>query len=140
MKVEVTSGSPTIIQTENIKKEVKVKFNFPLMSSNYDSSIAVKKAKEEKSHIAFEQQLHMDLKTVSNFYEAGKIYAVSEEFYNKFKGRTVETYSKFFGKIENQTKKLAKRPKLPYMLKVDENGNLLDPMEHTLDLYAINED
>lgn len=125
---------------EIARGNVKVKFNFSLASSQYDPSICLKKAREEKSYVAFEQQNHIDINTVSNFYEAGKIYDVPEEFYTKFCGRSVETYNSFFGKFEGKAQKLAKRPIVPYLLRVDEKGNLLDPMQQKLDLYPTNDD
>lgn len=127
------------VKKQEESKKVKVKFNFPLQTSKFDSSLALKKAKEEKSYIAFELQTHIDLNTYDNFYEAGRIYDVSEEFYNKYVGRTVETYNPFFGKFEGKAKKFAERPKVPYMLKVDLDGNLLNPMEQKLDLYSKDE-
>ncbi len=123
-------------ETTPTQENIKVKFNFPLASNYYDSSLSLQKAREEKSYVAFELQNHIDLNTTTNFYEAGKVYDVPVTFYNKFSARTVETYGKYFGKIDAQTKKLAERPKVPYMLKVDELGNLLDPMQQKLDLYS----
>ncbi len=122
--------------TETVKDLVKVKFNFSLSSPQYDPSMGLKKAKEEKSYIAFELQNHIDINTSANFYDAGKVYDVPLEFYNKFLGKTVETYNAFFGKFEGKSQKFAQRPKVPFMLKVDENGELLDPMQHKLDLYS----
>lgn len=120
-------------------KTFKVKFNFSLSSPKYDSSFAVKKAREEKSHIAFELQNHIDLMTFDNFYEAGKVYDVPEEFFNKFAGREVETYNPLFGNFQGKSAKFSKRPKVPYMLKVDETGCVLDPMQRSLDIYAKDE-
>ncbi len=133
-------ASDSRIETIKAKAEVKVKFNFPLASNNYDTSVSLKRAKEEKSYVAFELQNHIDLNTSANFYEAGKIYDVPEEFYNRFSGRTVETYNPFFGKFEGKAKKFAERPKVPYLLKVDSKGCLLDPMQQKLDLYPANDD
>jgi len=117
-------------------KKVRVKFNFPLSSQTFDPSIALKKAKEEKSYIAFDLQSHIDINTVSNFYEAGKVYEVSEEFYNKFSERKVETYNKNFGNFQGKAQKFAKRPTVPYLIKVDAEDNYLNQMDRELDLYA----
>lgn len=124
---------------EKKDRKIKVKFNFSLAQPKFDTTIAMKRAKEEKSHIAFELQSHIDLMTLDNFYAAGNIYDVSEEFYDKFVGRTVETYNPLFGNFQGKSKKLVERPKVPYMLKVDSEGNLLDPMQFKLDLYAKDE-
>jgi len=138
MKQEVTIKDPFSAQEPTLKeaRKVRVKFNFPLASPKFDSSIALKKAKEEKSYIAFELQNHIDMSTLSNFYEAGKVYEVSEDFYNKFAERRVRTTNPLFGKFEGSMKKFAVRPVVPYMLKVDADGVLLNPMDRDLDLYA----
>src|SRR6185312_13221316 len=127
MKSDMTIKDPFKVSEA---KTVKVKFNFPLASPSFDPSVALKKAKEEKSGIAFDLQMHI------NFYEAGKIYDVPEEFYNKFSERTVETYNSNFGNFTGKSVKYTKRPVVPYLLKVDANGELLDPMQRELDLYA----
>jgi|SRR5271165_577915 len=116
-------------------KEVKVKFNFPLQNPKYDFSLAMKKAKEEKSYVAFEMQNHIDNMTVSSVYAAGQIYDVPSEFYEKFSNKTVETFNPLFGNFQGKAREFIKRPRVPYMLKVDEIGNPLDPMEVKLDLY-----
>lgn len=138
-KKTFNSEMNSIEKQEKQERKVRVKFNFSLAQPKFDSSIAMKKAKEEKSYIAFELQNHIDLMTYDNFYAAGNIYDVSEEFYDKFVGRTVETYNPLFGNFQGKSKKLVERPKVPYMLKVDSEGNLLDPMQHKLDLYAKDE-
>ena len=127
-------GSTTLPKKES--KEVKVKFNFPLQNPKHDFSIAMKKAKEEKSYVAFEMQNHIDNMTVSSVYMAGKVYDVPMEFYEKFLGRTVETSNPIFGNFQGKALEFVKRPKLPYMIKVDNEGNPLDPMEIKLDLYS----
>lgn len=124
---------------EKQERKIKVKFNFSLAQPKFDSSIALKKAKEEKSYIAFELQNHIDLMTVDNYYTAGNIYDVSEEFYDKFVGRTVETYNPLFGNFQGNSRKLIERPKVPFMLKVDQEGNLLDPMQFKVDLFPKDE-
>jgi hypothetical protein len=121
---------------KNEARTVKVKFNFPLASPSYEPSVATQKAKEEKSGIAFDMQLHIDLNTHTNFYEAGKVYDVTEEFYNKFAERRVETSSPVFGAFSGKELKFIKRPLIPYLLKVDEDGELLNPMDRELDLFA----
>lgn len=122
--------------TKKESKEVKVKFNFPLQNPKYDFSLAMKKAKEEKSYVAFEMQSNIDNMTLSSVYAAGQIYDVSAEFYEKFANRTVETFNPLFGNFQGKAKEFVKRPKIPYMLKVDSEGNVLNPMESKLDLYS----
>lgn len=135
----LNSELPQTEKQGNQDKKVRVKFNFHLARPNFDSSFALKRAKEEKSYIAFELQNHIDLMTLDNFYQAGKIYEVSEEFYNRFLGREVETYNPLFGNFQGKSKKLADRKKVPYMLKVDPEGNLLDRMQFNVDIYASDE-
>ena len=47
MKTELTNKN--LSNPFNEARKVRVKFNFPLASPTYDPSIALKKAKEEKS-------------------------------------------------------------------------------------------
>ena len=136
MKQEITIKDPFTTQDLRDVKKVRVKFNFPLASPTFDSSIALKKAKEEKSGIAFDLQTSIDMNTAANFYEAGKVYEVPEDFYKKFSEKRVRTTNPLFGKFEGNMKKFAVRPVVPFMLKVDADGVLLNPMDQELDLYA----
>ena len=135
MSKDMTIKDPFSTSPKNEAKKVRVKFNFPLASPNFDPTLSLKKAKEEKSYIAFELQTHIDLSTYANFYEAGKIYEVTEEFYNKFFEKKVETYNPLFGKFQGTAQKLAKRPVVPYMIKVDADGNYLNPLDRDLDIH-----
>lgn len=130
----IKKASPSF-EASKKEKMVKVKFNFSLSSPKYDSSIALKKAKEEKSYIGYELQTTIDFNTVDNFYLAGKIYDVSEEYYNKFATKIVETYNPIFGSFQGKAIDFIQRLKVPYMLRLDENEVYLNPMEEKLDLY-----
>src|ERR1017187_10241124 len=89
-------------------KEVKVKFNFPLMNPKFDFSLALKKAKEEKSVTAFEMQSRIDFNQTTSMYEAGKTYDVPLHFYQKFIDRTVEVSNPLRGDLTNFPSELFK--------------------------------
>ena len=133
MKTELTNKN--LSNPFNEARKVRVKFNFPLASPTYDPSIALKKAKEEKSFLPFEAQSQVDINTTSNFYEAGKIYEVDEDFYKKFAEKKVETFNGVFGKYSHKELKFTKRPVVPYMIKVDSDGDYIDRDDKDLDLY-----
>lgn len=139
MKSDMTIKDPFAPTAQNIvlkeAKKVRVKFNFPVASPNYDSSVALKRAKEEKSYIPFEAQSHIDLNTVSNFYEAGQTYDVSEDFYTRFAERKVETFNSNFGNFTGKSVNLIKRPIVPYLIKIDSEGNYVNPLDRDVDLY-----
>jgi hypothetical protein len=120
---------------ENKQKTVRAKFNFALMNPKYDSQKALKAAKQEKSHMAYLSQRAVDYAMNDFVFEAGRTYDIPEELYNELSTRTVETYNPLFGSFQGQALELIKRPHIPFVLKVDETGNLYNPHEHKLDLY-----
>ena len=120
------------------KKLVKVKFNFPMANPKYDFTKALRIAKEEKSWIAYNTQLNIDLAMNDSVFHAGSIYEISSDLFEKLSERTVETYNPLFGAFQGQALEMIKRPKIPFVLKVDSKGELLDPHQEKLDLYPIN--
>lgn len=123
------------ITAKKESKEIRVKFNFPLMNPEYDFSQAMKKAKEEKSYIAFEMQSTIDFNLTSSVYCAGKVYNVPLDFYEKFSCRTVQTTNPLFGSFQGKATHLIKRPNIPYMIKVDDSDNYINSLDEKLDLY-----
>lgn len=117
------------------QKLVRAKFNFAQMNPKYDAQRALKMAKEEKSHIVYTAQRAIDYAMVDFVYEAGKVYDIPEDLFNKLSNKTVETYNPLFGSFQGQSLSLIDRPEIPYILKVDNDGNLLNPMDQKLDLY-----
>lgn len=129
-------SAPSILGIE-VNKKVKVKFNFALLNPEYDHTQALKKAREEKSFIPYNVQKNIDFAMANSTYDAGKIYEISEEFYEKWSEKTVETYNSLFGAFQGAAIEHIKRPKVPYVIKVDDFGNPVDPMQAKLDLYPV---
>jgi hypothetical protein len=125
--------STTSVETKS--KMVRAKFNFAQMNPRYDSSKALKTSKEEKSYQSYLAQRAVDYAMTDFIYEAGRVYDISEELFNKLCYRTVETYNPLFGKFQGQALELIERPNIPYVLRVDELGNLINPMDFKVDLF-----
>lgn len=124
-----------VTSTDSTLNKVRVKFNFPLINSDYDHGLALRKAKEEKSFIPYNMQKTIDFAMSGSTYNAGEIYEVSEEFFEQWSQKFVETYNPIFGAFQGSAIEFTKRLKLPYIIKVDIMGNVLDPMQHKLDIY-----
>lgn len=124
---------------KKFENKVRVKFNFSLLNPSYDHGQALRKAKEEKSIIAYNVQKTIDFSMNDSVYKAGEIYEVSEEFFNKWSQRRVETYNSLFGAYQGEALKLIQRPKIPYVIKVDDEGKAteFEVIKDNLDLYPV---
>jgi hypothetical protein len=124
-----------MVFTAKTDSTIKVKFNFAQMNPTYDFAEASKLAKKEKSYLAYTSQRAIDYAMADSIYEAGRIYDISEELFNKLSTKTVETYNPLFGSFQGQALELIERPEIPYVLRVDEQGNLINPIDIKLDLF-----
>lgn len=124
-----------VVEETKTKNKVRVKFNYDLLNPDYDFGLAMRKAKDEKNHLAYTFQRNIDISLEDSRFAHGRIYEVSEEFYNKWSKKFVETFNSLFGAYQGKALDLIKRPKYPFVFKVNEDGFAADPMEQKYDLW-----
>lgn len=132
------------IKKDTPSKKIKVKFNVSLANPDYNLKKVIDLVEEKKNTQIYFFQRQIDYNTADAFFEAGKIYDIPWEFYEKISKRTFKTYNPSIGQFNSEidksgnevTSSKVKRLEIPYVLKVNEEGEIIDRWElENQDLY-----